>query len=83
MNENFLNVGTLLSREDAKMIHGGRIPGSRCVLYCCTRGGNCSDGIPMETTNALCQSNEDCQEAGNSQGYTCEGNTYLAALCKG
>ena len=92
--KNFSELGTLLTKEEAKKITGGRYcpvcestpcicegtGGPTCWLYCCDHGGNCSGGVHMG--NESCSTHEWCQERGGMKGWVCYGGTYLAALCK-
>lgn len=73
--------GEILSREELKNVIGGAAPGTRCVIYCCTNEGNCSEGKIMSGVDS-CSTNEECQDLASN--WTCElSGTYIAALCKG
>lgn len=78
--------GEILSREELKNVIGGVAPGTRCVIYCCTNEGNCSDGQEMPLgEGGTCSSNEECQAlAIENEVASCpDENAYVAALCKG
>jgi hypothetical protein len=83
MKKNLLkfNDVQMMTRDQMKNIKGGLAgaQGTRCVLYCCP--SNCS--TPQATAQMTCNSNEECQTAGVSQGWACTGGDYVAALCKG
>ena len=75
----------ILTRDEMKNVVGGVLPplGSRCVLYCCDNEGDCTPSGYVMPGVTQCSTNEECQNLGNGQGYTCPQGYYVAALCKG
>ncbi|WP_460693275.1 hypothetical protein [Mucilaginibacter puniceus] len=54
--------------------------GTRCTFYCCP--SHCDD-YPFYTYYGSCESNEQCQYAGEQVFECTTPGDYVAALCKG
>lgn len=70
MDKTNYNLGTMLSREEAKAINAGYGSG-RCQLFCCTGPDTCpGEQIPV-IESVSCNSDGDCQGLSRPDGASC------------
>lgn len=74
------NLGTLLSREEAKAINAGYGSG-RCQLFCCTSPGTCPGKQIPVIESVPCDDDRQCQGIAYPEGASCSSNEFIYGKC--